>query len=154
MSVYPFWCYIVAKGYVTNTERLQGVHKIKKVENPSLNEGYMKKRRGYMRGTGETEPQSQWRVQEEKKRVHEGYRRDRTPVSMKDTWEIYRGIWGVQKNRSLKRHYGQRYPMPHWLHSILSCWSNEAVALEGQMTYNSSQGNFFRKVWKQLDWIG
>ena len=27
--------------------------------NPSLNEGYMKKRRGYMRGTGETKPQSQ-----------------------------------------------------------------------------------------------
>ena len=47
-----------------------------------------------------------------------------------------------KENRSLKRHYGQRYPMPHRLHLMLWWQGNGAAAPEGQMTYDSTQGNF------------
>ena len=52
----------------------RGYMGVQERSNPSLNEGYMRNIQGYMRGT-------------KKKRggVHEGYRRDQTPVSMKGT---------------------------------------------------------------------
>ena len=57
----------------------------------------MENQRGYMGGTWEIRPQSQWRVHGEAKGVHEGYMRDRNPVSMKGTWRIEGGTWGVHE---------------------------------------------------------
>ena len=48
-----------------------------------------------------------------------------------------------KKNRSLKRHYGQRFPMPHWYQYVFLCLGNGAAAPQGSMTYNSTQGNFW-----------
>ena len=66
-----------------NQRGYMGVHER---SDPSLNEGYMEKQRGYMRGTWEIETQSQWRVHGEWNGVHEGYMRDQNPNSMKGTW--------------------------------------------------------------------
>ena len=64
----------------------------------------------------------------------------------------------MEENRSLKRHYGQRYPMPHRLCLMLWYRGNGAAAPEGQMTYDSTQGNFSggsqSLTLAQLDWIG
>ena len=91
------------------------------------NEGYKENREGYMKGIWDIEKQSQWRVHRKLKGVHEGYRRDRNPVSMKGTWRIEGGTWRVQersktslnegymeKRRGYMRGTGEIEPQSQW----------------------------------------